>query len=591
MPSTLAPADPLVGRDVAGGRYRIESLLGRGGMGTVYRALQRPIDRIVVLKLIHRELAGNPDVVARFHREVRITASLEHPHTVRVYDSGEIDGQPFLATEFLDGQPLTHLVNAGPMNPHRMAHILVQVARALRAAHARAIIHRDLKPDNIMVVDGYGEKDFVKVLDFGIARSLDKPENDFRTVTGAIVGTPAYMSPEQCDGQSLDARTDLYSLGVIAFQMASGRLPFPYETLTRILVAHVSEPVPDLERLAPHVPLELVAIITALLAKKPAQRPASAEELIGLLEPWAGGTGSSASTESVPGQQEIGRLATLAVPVPPAVPSTAPATAALPSSARGRRTMAIVAGVTVATALALGLGLSRDAGAPAMSSTALDRHLALAGEPPFPGACASPTPLRADLTRLAGALPAAPTQLPHLAAWPASAETDLLRARAAASTDQRLRLAEQAVASCANSAVAQNLLGKALTQAGRLDEAGVVFRRALVADGGYLAPRFNLGVLALKQGDHAAALDHLGKVAAADPGHPDVHFVRAQAHLAGKDFAGAEADLRDHLKRRPDHALGWQQLGELLQRRSDAAARDAFCKAKTLGHPGAACPE
>ena len=262
-------ADPLVGRTVAGGRYTVTAVLGRGGMGVVYAAVQHPVNRKVALKLIHRELAGERHIIDRFMQEMNLTAAIEHPHTVRLYDVGDLDGQPFITTEFLEGKTLRdELARVGRMAPARAVAIALQIARALRGAQAHGVVHRDLKPENIMLLDRYGERDYVKVLDFGIARSLHRTEADFRTGTGAILGTPAYMSPEQCEGKPVDGRSDLYALGLIIYELCAGALPFPpTPSIPQMLIAHVTQAPPDLATRAPEVPPELARFVMSLLAK------------------------------------------------------------------------------------------------------------------------------------------------------------------------------------------------------------------------------------------------------------------------------------------------------------------------------------
>src|SRR6185295_10120963 len=255
-------ADPLVGRVVGGGRYQILSVLGQGGMGTVYRALQKPLDRMVVLKLVHPELTRDAGALGRFQREMKVTVAIEHPNTVRVYDFGEIEGVPggppggqqFLAMEFLSGRSVRAVLEAeGAFTPGRLASVGIGIAHALGAAHAAGIVHRDLKPENVMLVDAYGQPDFVKVLDFGIARPPEG-ETGFKTATGVLLGTPAYMSPEQCAGAAVDGRSDLYALGVMLYEMATGRPPFVGNSFTALLIAHTSAPPPPLAGRAPELP-------------------------------------------------------------------------------------------------------------------------------------------------------------------------------------------------------------------------------------------------------------------------------------------------------------------------------------------------
>ena len=323
---TSASDDPLVGREIAQGRYFVVNVLGRGGMGTVYTALQRPVDRKVALKIIHRELAGNPEIVARFLEEMRLTAAIEHPHTVRVYDFGDIDGQPFLTTEFLDGRSLRdELLRTGPLPRERVASICAQIAKALRAAQAHGVVHRDLKPENIMLLDLDGDADYVKVLDFGIARSLHRTTG-MRTGTGALLGTPAYMSPEQCEGKRVDGRSDLYALGLIAYELASGALPFPpSESLPQMLLSHVATPPPDLRARAPQLGAPLAALIMRLLAKSPDQRPPTAEAVIAELEPFLPAKRPSAAATAAMAATEVGTGGTGATPLPPpAAPTTRP---------------------------------------------------------------------------------------------------------------------------------------------------------------------------------------------------------------------------------------------------------------------------
>jgi Flp pilus assembly protein TadD len=281
-------SEELVGRTIANGKYQIVRLLGEGGMGAVYQARQVAMDRMVALKLILAELVKSPAAAARFHREMKLTARIEHPNTIRVYDFGETDGQLFLTMELLRGRTLTDVLAESRLELPRIVRIATQICRALQAAHAEGVVHRDLKPDNVMLLEQYGERDVVKVLDFGIAKSLDQQEAGMTTV-GGIVGTPIYMSAEQALGAPVDQRSDLYSLGIMLYEMASGRVPFTAPTFPGLIVAHASEIPPSLAQIAPGVHPGLAALVDELLRKDPAARPPTAKVVELRLEALLGG--------------------------------------------------------------------------------------------------------------------------------------------------------------------------------------------------------------------------------------------------------------------------------------------------------------
>jgi serine/threonine-protein kinase len=277
----MSEADPLIGATVADGRYQIQRLLGAGGMGSVYLARQISMDRLVALKLITGQ-AGTEgrDTARRFHQEMRITAKIEHPNTIRVYDYGETSGRLYLAMEYLEGKSLRAVILADrPLAVARSLHIATQMTKALVAAHQEGVVHRDLKPENIILLDRYGERDFVKILDFGIARSLD-PGAERLTVTGGIIGTPSYMAPEQASGQPVDGRTDLYALGTILYEMLTGGTPFQKPTAMSQLVAQMTEPPPPILDRLPTLSPSLAALIDRLLAKQPDDRPATAQDVL-----------------------------------------------------------------------------------------------------------------------------------------------------------------------------------------------------------------------------------------------------------------------------------------------------------------------
>ena len=225
--------DPLLGKVIAR-NFRVESLLGTGGMGRVYKARQISLDKAVVLKVLHPHFNNDPQLVQRFQREARAASRLNHPNSISIIDFGQADdGTLFMAMELLHGKDLfTLLQEEFPIPEERLARIMVQVSSALAEAHDQNIIHRDLKPENIMVEDRRDQKDFVKVLDFGIAKIQDPSDENGRALTqqGMVCGTPEYMSPEQARGETLDARSDIYALGVLMYQMVTGDLPFKAET-------------------------------------------------------------------------------------------------------------------------------------------------------------------------------------------------------------------------------------------------------------------------------------------------------------------------------------------------------------------------
>lgn len=286
--ASFALPDPLIGQTYAK-RFQVISRIGDGGMGVVYKAHELQVERDVALKILRRELARDLPTVQRFYREMRATSRISHPNTVRVYDFGHgEDGSLYLSMELLRGATLAEeMGRCGPMPPARVVRIAIQIAKALRAAHAEGIIHRDLKPENVMLADHYGEADSVKVLDFGIARFADPgtaTEQRSLTRTGLVVGTPAYVSPEAATGEKADERADLYSLGVLIYHLLVGELPFDDSNPISVLYKHVHDaPAPPSERGVVGVPAALEGLVMSLLSKRPADRPPSADVLITLL--------------------------------------------------------------------------------------------------------------------------------------------------------------------------------------------------------------------------------------------------------------------------------------------------------------------
>ncbi len=276
----------LLGR-VLGGRYEVLRVLGTGGMGAVYEAQQRDLQRRVAIKVLH-EQRHDPADLARFRQEAQAAASLAHPNIVQIIDFvANPDEPPFIVMELLRGRALSTVVRAeGPLDPGRAVAIVSQVLAALGTAHRARIIHRDVKPENVFVCDPSPVIELVKVLDFGFAKPLDSRRAFAQTQTGFVVGTPAYMAPEQAAGAAADARMDLYAAGICLYFALSARRPFEGPTTSALLYAIKKQPPIPLAEIAPHVDLGLVRVVERSLAKDPDERFASADDFIAALVPY-----------------------------------------------------------------------------------------------------------------------------------------------------------------------------------------------------------------------------------------------------------------------------------------------------------------
>ncbi|HMA93327.1 MAG TPA: protein kinase [Polyangiaceae bacterium] len=315
----LGQADPLIGQLVAG-RFLITGVLGEGGMGVVYAGEQQmgTTVRKVAVKTLHQHLSNDVSVQARFNREVGTVAQLEHPNTIKVYDFGKTkDGQLYIAMEFVSGRSLADiLLKDGALSADRTVHIMRQICGALDEAHQQGIIHRDLKPDNVILTNRAGETDFVKVLDFGIAartESGDAKKEQKLTQQGMVLGTPPYMSPEQFTGRQLDVRSDVYSLGVMAYEMVTGKLPFDAETPWEWATQHMTVQPKPLEVVAPqaHLPEGFRHAILRALSKDAAQRQDSARQFFAEL---SGGARITVEANGAPAAQPMAYQATAAMP-------------------------------------------------------------------------------------------------------------------------------------------------------------------------------------------------------------------------------------------------------------------------------------
>jgi eukaryotic-like serine/threonine-protein kinase len=331
--------------EVIGGRYELEELLGSGGMSSVYRARDTLLERDVALKVLHEHHHEDDEYVERFRREARAVARLSHPNIVTVIDRGDDQGRQFIVFEHVDGETLKDVVDRGPLDVQAALEVTIAVARGLAFAHAHDIVHRDVKPQNVLL-NADGE---VKVTDFGIARSLDV---EGVTQSGTVLGTSNYIAPEQATGRSADVRTDVYSLGVVLFELLTGELPFEGDSFVAVAMQHVHEAPPSLLERRGDVTARVAHAVDRALEKDPDDRFQSMDELIAELE---------ACLEEPEGETTEDTL------VQPVVPRRRPRRR--PAARRPRLPLALVAvgAVLLAAALA-GVFLARDDEDPAASA-------------------------------------------------------------------------------------------------------------------------------------------------------------------------------------------------------------------------------
>jgi serine/threonine protein kinase len=359
--------DPYIGKTIAD-RYRILGKLGEGGMGVVYQAEHVFIEKKVAVKILSEDFARKADLVARFMQEAKAASKIGHENIIDITDFGETaSGSVFFVMEYLDGFDLAHHIRQGAMPLERARYIMNQVCRALGAAHTKGIIHRDLKPENIFLIERNGRPDFVKILDFGIAKmsSLDNEGGSRLTRTGMIFGTPEYMSPEQAKGDRPDHRVDIYAAGCILYEMLAGDVPFYAETFMGVLTKHMFEaPVPPSVR-APQagVPADIEAVVLKALAKDRDQRFQSMKEMAFALEECAGGNPAAAWGSEGSGVMMIPRRPTsesrsdpaVRLPTSPSVPATAPPATDLSQTVRRpARRGGLIGALLAVTVLATG---------------------------------------------------------------------------------------------------------------------------------------------------------------------------------------------------------------------------------------------
>jgi serine/threonine-protein kinase len=255
------------------GRFRLEEQIGSGGMSTVYRAFDEVLERSVAIKVMHASIADDGVQLERFRREARTAAKLSHPHVVTVIDAGDDEGHPFIVLEYVEGETLKERIRrCGPLPVAEAVAYAIEIGRALTAAHAERLVHRDVKPQNVLI-DPEGR---AKVTDFGISRSLDQ---EGLTATGRVLGTTDYVSPEQALGETVTEQSDVYSLGVVLFEMLTGHVPFRADSQVAVAMKHVREPMPDVQRQRPEISAALAAVVDRATAKETRHRFASVGEM------------------------------------------------------------------------------------------------------------------------------------------------------------------------------------------------------------------------------------------------------------------------------------------------------------------------
>ena len=349
------------------GEYRIDAVAGRGGMGVVYSATQPVIEKRVAIKVLNAQYSADPALVRRFIDEARAVNRIRHPNIIDIFSFGQlVDGRQYFVMEFLEGSTLGARLDAGTLSLEEVPVLLGQICDALDAAHAENIVHRDLKPENIWIATPRRGRPFVKLLDFGIAK-LMAVAGQSSTQTGAVMGTPHYMSPEQCHGRAVDHRTDIYALGVILYRLYAGRLPFEGETFMEVLTKQVTiSPAPPSTH-APAIPPALDLLILRCLAKEPGERPQSGGEVeralaaifsastapiaVGTTPPLGVSTTLSSSAVEI-SAGETGKTGKISETGEAALP-------AAPPPARSQTWVVVVIASAVAAAVAIGIAATR----------------------------------------------------------------------------------------------------------------------------------------------------------------------------------------------------------------------------------------
>ena len=304
MPNRPSTSSQMIGT-VLSGRYKLEAKLGSGGMSTVYLARDTTLDRSVAVKVMHREMSEQEDQLQRFRQEARAVAKLSHPNVVAVIDAGEDGGHPYIVFEYVEGETLKQRINrVGALDPQEALAYAIEIARGLTVAHNRNMVHRDIKPQNVLI-DSEGR---AKLTDFGISRQL---EQDGMTATGRVLGTTDYVAPEQAMGHPVDQRSDVYSLGVVLYEMLVGQVPFHADSQVGVAMKHVNEELPDVQQRRPELSAAAAMVVERATAKDPAQRYQEVGELIDDL-------GTALEVEAARAGATTGEATSVLEAVPPA---------------------------------------------------------------------------------------------------------------------------------------------------------------------------------------------------------------------------------------------------------------------------------
>ncbi len=621
------------------GRYRILGTLGEGGMGEVFKGLHVELGRDVAIKRLKHDAALDESIVRRFFNEARAVNAIRHENIVEVTDLFTDDqGRAHMVMEYLEGCTLSDLVkSAAPLPPSRVAHIGAQIAEALAAAHAAGVIHRDVKPANVFLIKRKSTDDYVKLLDFGIAHLQPECGGLEATESGQIVGTPVYMPPEQAKGDPVSAAADIYSLGVMLYEMLSGDFPFPRSSAIQMMMAHISEPPRPLD--VPGLEPGFQALVERCLSKEAADRPPDAKSIATDLEQWSKHTKRSTATH----RKE--RHKTLVTPVPPAG-AFDPTFDSRPKEAGPALTassvkktppwiaLALVALVCggVATAIFLTRDTNQSATAneapedrppsstrpglvPAIeepdSREALDAQMVHLGLPLAPKSCqvndpettfalleiaamhvgGSPGVIRPQNAIARTALNAMDDKMsPETHFW--SARTHLLNNE----LESALKEADKAYESCKDFAAAYAVKGTAYVLMRKYEFAILTLEVALELESSYTDARFNLAFAQIGTNALSAGIGNFTAVLAQDPKATDARYMRGESYIRLGELQKARKDLERTVEEwqaqgTPVTKEAWYALSHARRQTDDAkGARDAACKASKLGHKRAACP-